>query len=328
MKIALLGINKTRKTGLETWKDNLIRFLSKKNKIREVYTSNIISILADIHFILSADITHSYSQTPGTILIILLRKILGKKHIHTVHGNYYYENKDKLGLKRVFWIPFNRLCVHSANQVTFPSNHLLQEIISKEKEVNLKYKVIPNGIDLTNIALVKRYSKSQLKIPEDYRFILEVTGFNLQEKAQGIDLLIKEFNELTAINKKNILYILGSGKLLQGYKNKYQSKNVKFLGFRDDALALIKSCDLLVHYSNLDSFGYVILEGLSFNKPVIAHGSRAFNEILGNGQISLRDINQSNLAILAKRSKKLIKKYSHLTMGESFLKLYKNETST
>jgi len=323
MKIVILGLDKKRKTGLETWKDNLIHEFSKENNVEEIYTLNGGNSLRKLPMVLTADICHSYSQSTLTMFFMFLRKLFDKKNIHTVHGNYYEEQLNKKGLKKIFWIPFNKICAKLADKLTFPSNYLYQEIIKREPEIKNKSIVIPNGINIKKIKLIEGYSKKRLGLQKSDFSIVEVTNFNLKQKAMGIDLLIKDFKKFNKKEDNSYLFIIGGGRLLTEYKNNYESKNIKFLGFRNDTLKYIKSCDLFAHYSYLDSFGYVILEGLACNKPVVAKGSKVFNEILSITP-KLTNLNKRLVKQLKKKQSSIIFSYDIKKTSLKFINLYKS----
>jgi glycosyltransferase involved in cell wall biosynthesis len=320
MKIVILGLNKKRKTGLETWKTNLISSLLKQNEIKEIYTKNYINILKNLKLILTADISHSYSQSSGTIFLMALRKMLNKPNIHTIHGDYYSEQENKKGLKSFLWIPFNKLCNLLANKITFPSKYLLNTITKREPNIKNKSKVIPNGLDLKRIKLTKGYPKKDMGLKKSDFLIVEVTNFNLKQKAKGVDLLIKDFNRFIRKRRNSHLFIIGGGKFLEEYRTKYESERIKFLGFKEEAIKYIKSCDLFVHYSPLDSFGYVLLEALAFDKLIATKGSPAFKEILSEGAKDLLSFKKLTA------NKKTIQKYSLKKMGSRFNNLYLKET--
>lgn len=321
MRIAILSINRKRRTGLETWKNNLIEFLKEKNEVRDVYTNEPSSFFRNLFFCIRCDLVQSYSQTPGTILILLLRKLLNKKLVHTIHGDYYQEKNSKKGIKRILWVSFNKLCGRLANKVTFPSLYLYNQLTKKEPKIKSKSVVIPNGININELLDHKPYSKKELGLEKNDFLILEVTNFNLKEKAQGIDLLVNDFKIFNEKTKNSYLFIVGSGKNYFEYKDKYESSNIKFLGFRKDVFSLIKSCDLFVHYSFLDSFGYIILEAMACKKPVITWGSPAFEEIGGKNKrligIKTKELNKYKIDN--------IKKFDYEEVGKKFNRLYEAE---
>jgi glycosyltransferase involved in cell wall biosynthesis len=300
MKIVILGLNDKRKTGLESWKNSLITGLKNKNiVVEEVYTKSFFDTIKKLNYSLRADICHSYSQSPGTIFIMFIRRLFNKKNIHTIHGEYNLEQEEKRGLKKICWIPFNKICNMLANKITFPSKYLKNRITLREKYISSKSKIIPNGINIEKISNIKGMDRTTLNISKDDFFILEVTNFNINKKAKGIDLLVKEFKQANIKNKK--LVIVGNGKYYDKYKIKYTHKNILFLGFRSDVLNLIKVCDLFVHYSHLDTFSMVILEAMAMGKKIIAKGCPVFKEIL--------EIKEDTKIKLDKKS---AKKYNHL----------------
>jgi glycosyltransferase involved in cell wall biosynthesis len=63
---------------------------------------------------------------------------------------------------------------------------------------------------------------------------------------------------------------------------------VRFLGFREDAWALMASCDVLVHCSVLaEPFGRVVVEGMATGKPMVAVNAGGVPEIIEDQQTGL-----------------------------------------
>ena len=229
--------------GPEKWRKELASTLSKKNKVIEI-PSNSLSFFLKIGEIKKADIIHSYNQSFGTLLILLLAKILNKKVVHTVHGNYYKEKESKIGIKKLLWLPANKMCVYLADKITFPSQYLYQEIIKKEPLLKKKSAVIPNGISIENIESIKGYSKRDLGLEKSQVLLMEVTNFTLEEKARGVDLLVKAFNLFHQKLRNSTLFIIGGGKLLNQYKYKYQTKNIQTNGSGLLLQGMDRSCGL------------------------------------------------------------------------------------
>lgn len=60
---------------------------------------------------------------------------------------------------------------------------------------------------------------------------------------------------------------------------------VRFLGFRDDVAALMRTADVVVHASTLpEPFGRVIVEGMLARRPVIAASAGGVSEIVTDGE--------------------------------------------
>ncbi|MCK9596041.1 glycosyltransferase family 4 protein [Candidatus Pacearchaeota archaeon] len=320
MKV-LFPINENRIDGPENWRRELVNQLKKDETIILLGNENFFSKIMKV---ISSDVIHSYTQSPQTIFSILIGKIFHKRIIHTVHGNYYEEQKNKKGIKKYLWMPFNKICVNLADKVTFPSKYLMKKIEFKSPFIKNKSIIVPNGINLQEIKKVKEYTKKELGLKKDDFLIVEVTNFNHKKKAKGIDLLIKDFEKLK--NKKNnsFLFILGAGKLLEKYKQRYASNNIHFLGFRNDVRRYIKSCDLFVHYSLLDNFPIVLLEAMAYKKKIIALPTGGIPEFVPKENLIL---NKNKEIVYQKINSKYtqIEKYSIDHITKEFEEIYKGE---
>ncbi len=270
-------IEENKFNGPENWRRTLVTELSKHNKVELIKGNNFFRNIVKVY---NADIIHSYNPSIKTVFSIFMSKVFGKKIIHTVHGDFYTENKSKTGLKRIFWIPFNRICISFANAVTFPSRYLENIILKSEPIVKKKSFIIPNGMDFKYFNKIRGYSKKELGLKKSDFLILEITNFNYEKKAKGIELLVKEFNKIKKSNRDYYLFIIGDGKLFEFYKSKYESSSIKFLGYKVDAIKYIKSCDLFVHFTFLDNLPLVLLEAIACNKPVLSISTGGIPEII------------------------------------------------
>lgn len=321
--------------GPEVWKKDLILELKKEYKhVKEFNSLKISGILKLLLALPKADILHTYNQSLGTILSTLYAKILRKRIIHTVHGNFILENKSKTGIKKLLWNKFNLIAIKNANRVTFPSYYLKNSISSRYPWISNKSIVIPNFIDSKKMEDIKRYSNRELNISNDVRLFVEVTSFNLNEKAKGIDLLVKAFKLYQKKNQKAKLLIIGGGKLLDFYKNKYSSDKIEFLGFRKDVLRIIKSADLFIHISFLETFGLVVLEAMALKKKIISLNSGGLKEVVPQeclvkakpNLISLKMVKSINSSTKP-NYKIFLDKYSSKKVIMEFIKLYEGASN-
>lgn len=257
--------------GPEKWRQDLSKELLKRHEVFCIAT-NKPSFLINFFKVFKTDIIHSYNQSFGTILILIIGKLLGKKIIHTVHGDFYSELKNKKGLKKIFWIPINNFQLFISKFITFPSKFTKDAILQKNSNISCKSFVLPNGINPQSLKKFPKIKKSSLKIDNDSLVFLEVTNFNHNEKAQGVFTLIKQYNKFVKTSGiKSILLIIGDGYLYKKYKKKYETQNIRFFGYRNDVVGLIKMADIVVHCSYLDNLPMFILEALACNKYVICN---------------------------------------------------------
>ena len=174
--------------------------------------------------------------------------------------------------------------------------NLVTEIIANSEEtkrtilynnpnlINInKIRVIYNGIDLDE------YRKSTSKMlyrRSDGEIILGNAGRLTEEK--GHIYLIELARILKSRKIRFKLLIAGSGKLknrLEKMTKSYKvDKEVKFLGFVEDIRSFNQTIDIFLLTSLWEGFGYVMVEAMAEEKPVIAFDIRSSAEIIDDGQ--------------------------------------------
>jgi glycosyltransferase involved in cell wall biosynthesis len=100
--------------------------------------------------------------------------------------------------------------------------------------------------------------------------------------------LIAAMKEVVAVEPSAICLIAGIGAqkaaLLAQIASLGLVENVKLIGFRNDALAIIRAGDLFVLPSAAEPFGLVLIEAMSIGRPVIATRAGGPAEIIADHQ--------------------------------------------
>jgi glycosyltransferase involved in cell wall biosynthesis len=277
-RLLFFVVNPHSNNGAENWRAILVSELKRKMPLREIHTTSLSSLFNELR---SCNVIHTYGAYPFGIIGTIIAKILGKKIVHTVHGDYYEEHQNKSGIKYLLWLPLNIFHTRIADIVTFPSDHIKKRICAKLPEITHKSTVVHNGIDVSPIQKIKTASRKDLPINTKDKVILQLSNFNRIQKAQGNDLLIKHFKAYREKHPHTHLFILGAGKFLNQYKETYKNEqNVHFLGLRADAVSLMKTADLVTFYSFLDNFPIAILEAMACGKKVLSTRTGGIPEML------------------------------------------------
>jgi glycosyltransferase involved in cell wall biosynthesis len=102
---------------------------------------------------------------------------------------------------------------------------------------------------------------------------------------KGFDVLIAAMAELPGTT----LWIAGDGPLDEALKAQAAplGGRVKFLGWREDAAALIEACDALVCPSRHEPLGNVVIEAWARGKPVVAAASQGPRALVRDGEDGL-----------------------------------------
>lgn len=132
--------------------------------------------------------------------------------------------------------------------------------------LNANVSVIPNGIDLSNVAQT-RYEKSrfcnELGIPTESFIIGHVGRYNV---VKNHDRLIKVFKVCVSRNPLCHLVLVGSGSIGESrcikrlVSKSGVSNNIHLLGEREDAKALMSCFDTFLLTSLAESFSLVLIE--------------------------------------------------------------------
>jgi glycosyltransferase involved in cell wall biosynthesis len=264
-------------SGPATWATGLINHLRKKGyPVTEINALSFLSLL-QIFRTSNYDVIHAYHISGTTLLFLTYAKLIGRKIIFTLHGNYFEEFKSKKGLKKLLSLPFHNYLLAIADAVTFPSKFLYQKIIYHKPHLSDKSIVIHNGVENINYPSRPTTSTNICRL-------LMVTNFNYLKKAEGIVPVINAFGKLIKIYPQLTLDILGDGKYTQTFIDKYQQPGLAFLG-RQPAAPLLQDCGIFIHSTYLDNLPYVILEAMQYHKPIITVPTGGIPEMVDSSSL-------------------------------------------
>lgn len=133
--------------------------------------------------------------------------------------------------------------------------------------------LLNNAIDLDKFKYdekVRKRKRKELGIKDDTFVIGHIGRFVAQKNHT---FLIDIFNELHKKNKKTILLLIGQGPLMDEIKEKVEdlnlTKNVIFLGQRDDVNELYQAMDLFFFPSLYEGLGMVLIEAQASGLPCV-----------------------------------------------------------
>jgi len=227
------------------------------------------------------DIIH-INNAPVLFQWLVVAKLLRIKCISHLRGNWVATPMQKRMVKY-----YDRIISISDSVTTFMKNQGMP-INNLEK--------IYDGIDIDAVSKLASRDSAQLKTELNLSsndFLIGLVGNIKPWKGQHVAIeamvLLKEkypdIRLLVVGDVSNLEEDKQYFKKLESLVKKYGlSENVLFLGYRKDIPDIITSINVLIHTStDPEPLGRVVLEGMLFEKPVIAtnHGGPA--EILENG---------------------------------------------
>jgi starch synthase (maltosyl-transferring) len=146
-----------------------------------------------------------------------------------------------------------------------------------------KLHVIPNGIDVDEIARAVPVDWTTLGVPPDRRVILFVGRL---ERQKGADLLLAAASHFLPHWPQHDLVLIGEGTirgtLLQDAVRHGVASRTHWPGWRADVANCIAAAELVVIPSRYDGMSNVLLEAMAAGKPVVAADVEGVAEALGD----------------------------------------------
>lgn len=203
----------------------------------------------------------------------------------------------------------------------------------KIKQYNSKILNIYTGFNFNNVTILpKDQAKNRLGVDIRKINIGYVGSINPRK---GIDVLINAINSLPYKEKKQITLTI-AGDISEGYNDYWDSMqyllnhsdiDYNYLGFQNNMGHVYNSLDMLVLPSRSEGLPRTVIEGMSYNLPVIATDVGGTKEIINNKEIGVL-ISKDSVEELAKAIKNLLfSRQLRLRMGERASKYVRSKFS-
>lgn len=235
----------------------------------------LILRLAKVCRELGGDIIHTHNFAP-LIYGTLAAKLCGKKCLNTRHGR----TDDKT-------YPF----IWHLNDYIVPVSEDTRAHLLKHNSISPdKLKVIYNGVDLALYSAGAgkteiETTRAQIGVAPQ-SFVIATVGRLSPEKDHLT--LLKAFKKLRKKKMEGDLLIVGDGplraKLEQAAVQHEVADRVKFLGFRDDVVKILRASDVFVLSSYREGLSLSVLEAMACSKPVVATKVGGTPEMIIDGE--------------------------------------------
>lgn len=220
------------------------------------------------------DVVHCHSSKAGIIGREAAKRAKIKNIIYTAHGFVFNEPMGNMK-KNIYKFAEKYEAKNSHNLICVDSNDVnIAESYGIIPKKSLVY--IPNGIDF------KEESYKDRAENDIFTFGLVANFY----ETKGHRYLIEAFNQLSNEGYKAKLQLIGEGIL----KNEMEilakgNVNIEFLGYKKDAMNLMKNFDCFVLSSVKEGFPFVILEALKNKIPIIATKVGSVPQMLNQGDL-------------------------------------------
>ena len=237
-----------------------LRFLSGKSKLKRLFHEHKIDVVQT--FLFHANVMGAFAAQAAGVRHI----ISGVRVADPARWRMLLERYAMRRVQRV-------VCV---------SQSVAHFLTTKCGLPGSKLRVIPNGIDLSQVSMDNVPNRTELSLPTDRRILLAVGRLHHQK---GFDWLLELAPELLNRLPEHDLVIVGDGperdSLAQLSKKLGIQERVHFLGWRPDAMKLMQVADMLLLPSRWEGMPNALIEAMGLGLPVVATSVEGVNEVLG-----------------------------------------------
>ena len=234
------------------------------------------------------DIIHTHSSKAGILGRVVGRMATGAKIIHSPQGFYFL---GSTGLGRKFYLSLERYAGRLTDR--------LVALSASERDVAIKYGVasedrialIENGVNAREIQQRAQDSpdRAAFGIPQNAPLVGTLARFIPQKAPEDTLAVIQRLH--ASLPDAHFLWIGHGGPQESAIRAQAAalglSEQVHFLGYRADALGLVRLLDVFLLTSRWEGMPFSILEAMALAKPIVATAAVGTSDILEHNRTGM-----------------------------------------
>ena len=232
------------------------------------------------------DIVHTHLFDPSLIGLTVAKWQRRKTVLTRHHSDAIHELPS--GPKRKFYLALENYISRKSDHIIAPSRMVRHYLVDREGVPESKVTIIPYGqtterFDAVTLEKVDAV-RNELGMGKGLAFVFVSRLFH----RKGHVYLFEAFGKLVKEGLDATLYLVGDGDDPQPYKQAAERFGIAdktvFLGWRDDALAIMAAADVIVHPSLEDALSSAVIESVMLEKPIIATDISGVRDSLDDGK--------------------------------------------
>lgn len=234
------------------------------------------------------DIVHAHCSLAGAVGRVLARWVKTPRVLFTVHA---FASRDyQPSWRKHLFLMIERWLDRCTDYYLVSTVVVQQQIVDKRIGTADRVRVVPLGIEVPALpsSAARRRARASLGLADDD---LTVAMAGRLEEQKGTIYLLRAFASVRAVLPAARLVIFGDGPLLPGLRGECGRLGldgaVTFAGWRIDIEALLPGFDVFCLPSLWESFGYVLLDAMAANVPIVATRVEGIPEVTGEGECAL-----------------------------------------
>ena len=232
------------------------------------------------------DIVHAHLFDP-TLVGLLAAKLRDRRLVMTRHhGDALYDLPR--GATRNLYLKMERWVNREANHLIAPTQQVYDILTRREQVPADKVSLIPYGQTLERFDAVapEMIERARKELRMGARLALACVGRLNQEK--GHRYLLEAFALLRDEGLDANLYLVGVGtdrEMLERLVHDMAlGDRVRFIGWREDVLAVIGAADIIVHPALQEEMPAVVIEALMMERPLVVTDVTGVRDLIGNSK--------------------------------------------
>ncbi|MEJ7623612.1 MAG: glycosyltransferase [Pyrinomonadaceae bacterium] len=247
------------------------------------------------------DIVHAHLFDPALVALFAARRagiytVLTRHHSDAIHV-------ITSSVKRRFYLAVDSYISRLADHIIAPSRMVREFLVEREGVADNKVTVLPYGQTTGRFDAVTPEKISSLRSELSMDGRLSLVCVSRLNHRKGHKFLFAAMAELIREGLDAQVILVGDGDEKAALETLAASlgihDRVVFLGWRDDALAVLAAGDIVVHPSLEDALSSAVIEAIMLEKPIVATDISGVRDSLDDGRYGVIVAPESSVSIVA-----------------------------
>lgn len=232
------------------------------------------------------DIVHTHLFDSSLIGLTVAKWQKHKTVLTRHHSDAIHEIASPV--KRRIYLSLENYTSRKSDHIIAPSQMVRDFLVEKEGVRDEKVTIIPYGQTAERFDAVTADDIDAVRVTLGMKKNLALVCVSRLFHRKGHQYLFQALAALTKNGLDATIYLVGDG----DYKNTLKSlaqrlgiaDRVKFLGWRNDALAIMAAADIIVHPSLEDALSSAVIEAIMLERPIVATDISGVRDSLDDGK--------------------------------------------
>ncbi|MGQ0543110.1 MAG: glycosyltransferase family 4 protein [Blastocatellia bacterium] len=231
-------------------------------------------------------VVHTHLFDPSLIGLTISKWQRRKTVLTRHHSDAIHQLPSRA--KRKFYLALENYISRKADHIIAPSRMVHNYLVGKEGVPSGKVTIIPYGQTTDRFDAITPDKIEAVRAEFGIGKELSLVNVSRLFHRKGHKYLFEAFSDLVKDGLDATLYLVGEG----DFRGELEAMcgrlgiagRVEFLGWRNNALAIVAASDIVVHPSLEDALSSAVIEALMLEKPIVASDISGVRDSLDNGK--------------------------------------------